>query len=369
MAGSSDPTAGVAPHPDVALTVAAVARRLGVAPATLRTWDRRYGLGPSGHTAGTHRRYTSADLARLSAMRRLVLDGVSPAEAARVVLDADESFAGVGSELDWPPAAPVPIRLLPHGEPGGAEGAVDERHAGEQNAGAGADAAPAARRGRPESRAGGGRVIALPSGSRAARGLARAAMALDSAECSRIVRDALRRYGVMATWTDLATPVLVGIGERWEATGQGIEVEHVLSEVLLAALRGVTLGVGTPINSRPVLLACAEEELHSLAMHVAAAALAERHVTTRMLGPRVPALALGDAVQRSGPLAVVVWSQRPPTASIESFTALPAVRPAPFLLAAGEGWAESDLPAGVRWVRDLAELVDRISTAAGAVAP
>ena len=26
------------------LTVAAVARRLGVAPATLRTWDRRYGL-------------------------------------------------------------------------------------------------------------------------------------------------------------------------------------------------------------------------------------------------------------------------------------------------------------------------------------
>ena len=37
------------------LSVAAVARRLGVAPATLRTWDRRYGIGPSGHTdrAGT----------------------------------------------------------------------------------------------------------------------------------------------------------------------------------------------------------------------------------------------------------------------------------------------------------------------------
>ena len=39
------------------LTVAAVARRLGVAPATLRTWDRRYGLGPSSHEAGEHRRY------------------------------------------------------------------------------------------------------------------------------------------------------------------------------------------------------------------------------------------------------------------------------------------------------------------------
>ena len=29
------------------LTVAAVARQIGVAPATLRTWDRRYGLGPA----------------------------------------------------------------------------------------------------------------------------------------------------------------------------------------------------------------------------------------------------------------------------------------------------------------------------------
>ena len=52
------------------LPVAAVARRLGVAPATLRTWDRRYGLGPSGHTTGRHRRYAAADLARLELMLR-----------------------------------------------------------------------------------------------------------------------------------------------------------------------------------------------------------------------------------------------------------------------------------------------------------
>ncbi len=30
-------------------TVAAVARRLGIAPATLRTWSRWYGLGPADH--------------------------------------------------------------------------------------------------------------------------------------------------------------------------------------------------------------------------------------------------------------------------------------------------------------------------------
>ena len=64
------------------LTVAAVARRIGVAPATLRTWDRRYGLGPSSHEAGSHRRYCPADLARLTLMRRLISTGVAPCEAA-----------------------------------------------------------------------------------------------------------------------------------------------------------------------------------------------------------------------------------------------------------------------------------------------
>ena len=63
--------------------MAAVARRIGVAPATLRTWDRRYGLGPSSHEAGEHRRYCPKDLAILTAMRKLITAGVSPAEAAQ----------------------------------------------------------------------------------------------------------------------------------------------------------------------------------------------------------------------------------------------------------------------------------------------
>lgn len=70
------------------MTVATVARRLGVAPATLRTWDRRYGLGPSHRSAGSHRRYTTHDVARLVLMRRLTVQGLSPAEAARVARGA-----------------------------------------------------------------------------------------------------------------------------------------------------------------------------------------------------------------------------------------------------------------------------------------
>ena len=90
-----DPAATPAP----ALAVAAVARRLGVAPATLRTWDRRYGLGPSAHSAGAHRRYSATDVERLLVMRRLTLDGVAPAESARIALAADV-VAGPAASAD-----------------------------------------------------------------------------------------------------------------------------------------------------------------------------------------------------------------------------------------------------------------------------
>ncbi len=104
------------------LTVAAVARRLGVAPATLRTWDRRYGLGPSEHMAGSHRRYSSNDVSRLLVMRRLTLEGVAPSEAARAALASNEPVVAptpgptttevLDAYSDAVPMAPDPAALV-----------------------------------------------------------------------------------------------------------------------------------------------------------------------------------------------------------------------------------------------------------------
>ncbi|MFD0431772.1 MerR family DNA-binding transcriptional regulator [Streptomyces zhihengii] len=47
---------------EAGLTTGEVARRLGVAPTTVRSWDRRYGLGPAGRVGGGTaggRRWTS----------------------------------------------------------------------------------------------------------------------------------------------------------------------------------------------------------------------------------------------------------------------------------------------------------------------
>jgi len=343
--GDSSP----APAPVAMLTVAAVARRLGVAPATLRTWDRRYGLGPSEHTSGAHRRYGPSDLARLEAMRRLTRAGVAPAEAARVATASVTAAA----------TAPLP------GAPDGPRG-VSAALAADRRGVLGADPAAvvASDFAAAGARPGGGRVIAMPSGSAAARGLGRAAMALDSAAATTIVGDALTSSGMVWTWEQVVMPVLEGIGRRWEATGDGIEVEHLLSECVIWAIGRTRPVVEHPVNARPVLLAAAEDELHTLPLFALSGALAERRISSRVLGARLPAAALADAVRRSGPAAVLIWSQQPTTADPRAIDTLPSLRPAPTVVVAGPGWAHP--PTGTVMATDLTHAADLIAVAVGA---
>ncbi|PID97918.1 MAG: helix-turn-helix-type transcriptional regulator [Actinobacteria bacterium] len=71
---------------NVPLTVTGISVKLGVSPSTLRTWERRYGLGPTDRQAGSRRRYSTADIEALTHMVNLVRSGVSASDAAAVVL-------------------------------------------------------------------------------------------------------------------------------------------------------------------------------------------------------------------------------------------------------------------------------------------
>ena len=304
------------------LTVAAVARRLGIAPATLRTWDRRYGLGPAERQVGAHRRYAATDLARLEQVRRLINAGVTIGDAAQLVLAADLNLQ-VGSTV-----APkqVPTQVT-------ANFPTDLE------------------------------VNALVP-SQTARGLARAADSLDSVACREIINSSLEQRGVVWTWESLIAPLLVDLGERWHATGRGVEVEHALTQVIEFCLGTVAGQVSTPINVRPVLLADAPDELHALTLKALSAALAERQIEVVMLGQRVPSDALFAAVQRLGPSVVFVWSQAAATGHPAHLADLRKIRPAPALVAGGPGWPES-MPPGVIRVLHLAEAVSKISRIVG----
>jgi DNA-binding transcriptional MerR regulator len=65
--------------------IAEVARALGVPIATLRSWERRYGIPVLIRTSGAHRRYSSADLHALRLMRDEIARGKQARAAATSV--------------------------------------------------------------------------------------------------------------------------------------------------------------------------------------------------------------------------------------------------------------------------------------------
>ncbi|GAA2735674.1 MerR family transcriptional regulator [Actinocorallia aurantiaca] len=292
------------------LSVGAVARRLGVSASTLRTWDRRYGIGPSRRSEGSHRRYDPSDVQRLEVMNRLIMQGAPPGEAARVAL--------------------------------GEEG-VRERA--------------------PRAHGAGGNRLALSTVPDRTRGLARAVMALNGPVVTETVREAVARDGVIPAWEELIAPVLRGIGERYAATGEAVEIEHFLSGTALAALAEVR-PPSPGAETRPVLLACAPEEQHSLPAYALGAALAERGIASRMLGARVPERALRDAVEKIGPGAVFLWSQMAHTGDVGVLERIPGGRPALRVIIGGPGW-ERPLPEGVRFVESLREALEAVAEALG----
>ncbi|MBR7828472.1 MerR family transcriptional regulator [Actinospica sp. MGRD01-02] len=279
--------------PAPALTIGAAARRLGVAVETLRSWETRYGLGPREHVPGAHRRYSPADMERLERFCRLVGSGAAAPEAASAVL--------AGYEAADPPL-------------------------------------PA-----PSSRSGGGHTLPVGrTGSAAARGLARSAIRLDTAQVLDLIEAAIEREGVVGAWENTIAPALLAVGRKWsESSGRYVEVEHMLSWCVAAALHRFRPALTSARASRrpAVILAAAPGEWHHLPLEVLGAELGRRGVPVCMLGAAVPTEALRAAVRRIEPSRVLVWSQTAATAD-------PACLPA-----AGARARSATLPAGPGWLR------------------
>lgn len=234
-----------------ALAVAAVARRLGVAPATLRTWDRRYGLGPSEHSAGAHRRYSATDVERLLVMRRLTLEGVAPGEAARLALATDVS-AEHGHRAR--PVAPHP------------------------------DASPTA--------------------------VVDAALADDADRCARLLALGPGAPGAVARWwTDLVEPALTQLARRTVVDRPGVDAALTVRAAASAALRDAT--VGPPAAGSPVVLVLVPPgEERPLVAHALAGALVESGVDGRLVGGPVTAHHASELVAMTRARAVVTVGRR-----------------------------------------------------------
>ena len=282
------PTDPVVPAPEsIEYTVQSVASRLGIAIPTLRSWNRRYGIGPRDHQPGRHRQYSESDIARLAYMNQLIRAGVTPASAARAAMADDE-----------------PTRVSGSGD-------LDDTVA--------------------------------------------AAFRLDGDTMHSFVVAAIMRDGVVAAWNELCRPLFESILDRRSHGDQCIDVEHAASYAVAAALQQVR---PPRTDARaPVLLACTSNETHTLGLEALRAALAERGLSTMMIGASVPPEALAAALSRhAAPRAAVLWANRPATARYSALRR--AERTGTRVYAAGAGWDVESLPSGIRYLASLDEAVE-----------
>jgi len=327
------------------VAVAVVAKRLGVAPATLRTWDRRYGLGPSERSAGSHRRYTRDDVLRLMVMRRLTLEGVAPADAAKAALEAD-------IEVERARRA----------------SAVSAQHEARRSA---------ATQNEPENGPSGSKVVhfarsAAPARTSTPADVVDAALAHNTDATAELLMIA-PGSDILTWWTQLVVPALTKLGERTVLAKPGEAPLQVLSSAAMRAIRvrqsAQENESGSPHPSqmrRIVLIFTPPDEPQPLAAHALAAALMSKGVMARIVMGPAGAHRAQEVVTMVRPAAVVLITQmvRPDLAVVgqlcESNPDLPV------FVAVADDTAAEDLPKAshVQRVRSFSGLFHEVCAVA-----
>lgn len=290
-----------------ALRIGTVARRTGVAVATLRAWESRYGVLRPGRTEGGHRLYAESDIDRVLAVLRLTAQGWSVGAAA----------ASVTAER-------APSRLGLVGDPS-SSGAAAERPSAD----------PA--------------VVGLRDD------LARALHGYDPSAAEEALDASMARLGVAFALEDVVLPVLRDLGEGWEEDPSLISTEHFATNTLRPRLMRL-LTTPRSTTAPRCIAAAPEPEDHELGVLAAAAVAADLGFRVTYLGARTPSVALERSIATLRPDVVLVGAMTERAG--RAFCAAPPVLGGAGLVVGGPGFngLEELLPPDTGRAGSLAEL-------------
>lgn len=231
---------------DAGLSIAAVEQATGIARATLRIWERRYGFPQPGRDWRGERTYPPDQVERLRAIAALMARGHRPGRL--ISLEPAELAA-----LEGPATMPA-----------------GDDHVARTGAGAMALEDP---------------VLQL-------------VRAHDSAGLLRHLDDTVRTLGLRGFITGRMADINAMIGTCWARGDLEIYEEHLYTEAVQQLLRSQIAALGPPPAVRPrVLLATLPEEAHGLGLLMAQALLALEGCACTSLGLRVPVKQLVLAAQ------------------------------------------------------------------------
>lgn len=233
--------------------IRAVAEKTGIAAATLRAWERRYGIPEPARSTGRYRLYSDRDVDLVRRVARLCASGLRPAEAVKSAREATRPPPNAAAAADLALSAAqlvdVMVRAIATLDLDGLRAALD---------------------------------LAFSSGS--------AASAYDA-----VIAPALRR-----------------VGELWAKGELSIANEHAASQAIRERLSSLLRLVTPPAPAPRALLACFDEEQHDIGLLGFGLHVASWGFRPLYLGARVPPSALEHAIAQHAPAFVAISVVVPP---------------------------------------------------------
>jgi MerR family transcriptional regulator, light-induced transcriptional regulator len=228
------------------------AARSGVSIATLRAWERRYGVVEPQRTPSGYRLYDDGAIRRLRQMRRLLDDGWRPREAAAEVA----AGRGPGTEPDLP-TEPVPARHM-----AGAEALIDEFVA--------------------------------------------AVTPFDLARAHSVLDETFSRAAFEPAMERVVFPALREVGRRWASGELDVAAEHAASHTVLRRLSMLFDAAARSPERPEVVVGLPPRARHDLGALAFAVAVRRRGLDVLYLGADVPVESWLTALRDTGaPLAVI----------------------------------------------------------------
>jgi DNA-binding transcriptional MerR regulator len=191
-----------------------------------------------------------------------------------------------------------------------------------------------------------------------ATALLAALFGLEELTAARLIERHLSHHGVLETWDSLIRPAFAEIAGQQASGERCIDVEHLLSWTVMSCLQRIPMAPTD--TTETAILACAENDSHTLALEAVRAALSERGHAAVMLGAAVPCAAIIDAIaRRAKPITVLLWAQTEGTADVAAVRAIRKRRVR--VLVGGPGWNSVRLPAAVAHLHSLHDAVERLT--------
>jgi DNA-binding transcriptional MerR regulator len=209
-----------------------------ISEPTLRAWERRYGIPQPSRSDNRYRLYSDRDIQLIRYMHALTLAGHSPAQASQLSMEI----------LDTPKEIQNP-------------------------------------------------KITYPSLEQLSSELIEACIGFHGTKVEKILQTGMTMGSAWIVYQKMIEPALIKIGELWENGTIGIEREQILSQAVRNTLMQILNLMRPPQAKKRVLLACIDEELHDIPLYGLAIYAAHRGWSPIVLGARLPALALSNAVK------------------------------------------------------------------------